>query len=390
LMTRLATPTGLRSMRWSRPRRVVLAAACAATTLAGGGTAIALAGGSPSPPPKPLDQAIAQAISANRVGISADVTLSSDLLPSGTPLGRLADGFLSGSGHLWVSDNDQGRLDLQTGAGRVSAAWDSTTLSVYVAALNSVYRVSLPQPTSPIGTAPQPPTLAAIDRVLARIGQAWTISQPRPSVVAGQPAYTVSISPRQSGSLLASVELTWEADHGTPLRAAVYTQGAASPALQLDLTKIVYGPVSDSDLQASFPPTATVTDLGSILPTKSSARRRVSGLPAVTAAAGFPVAAPDIIGGRSRSSVDLRDGTVFIRYGEGINGIALIERKTATSTTGHGFLDNQPSVTVGGVRAHELTTTLGSALTWHAGGTTYVLAGSVPSATLGRALSQVS
>ena len=52
----------------------------------------------------------------------------------------------------------------------------------------------------------------------------------------------------------------------------------------------------------------------------------MSGLDAVTAAAGFPVAAPDMIGGRSRSSVDLRDGTVFIRYGEGINGIALIER----------------------------------------------------------------
>src|SRR5262249_22172387 len=269
LMTRLVTRSGLRLRRWSRPRRVVLAAACAAMTVAGGGTAIALAGGRSSPPPKPLDQAIAQAISASRVGISADVALSSDLLPSGTPLGKLAAGLLSGSGHVWVSDNGQGRLDLRTGAGPVSAVWDSTTLSVYVAALNSVYRTSLPQPASPSGTAPQPPTLAAIDRVLARIGQAWTISQPQPGVVAGQPAYTVSMSPRQSGSLLASVELTWEADHGTPLRAAVYTQSAASPALQLDLTKIVYGPVSDSDMQASFPATATVTDLGSILPTKA-------------------------------------------------------------------------------------------------------------------------
>jgi hypothetical protein len=47
----------------------------------GGGTAIALAGGRSAPPPKPLDQ---------------------------------------------------GRLDLQTGAGPVNAVWDSTTLSVYV------------------------------------------------------------------------------------------------------------------------------------------------------------------------------------------------------------------------------------------------------------------
>src|SRR5262249_49147001 len=247
--------------RWSRPGRAVLAAVCAAMTLVGGGTAIALAGGSSSPPPKPLDQAIAQAVSAGPVGMSAEGSLSSHLLPSGTPLGKLADEFLSGSGHMWVSDNGEGRLDLQSGAGPVSAVWDSTTLSVYVAALNSVYRTSSPQPASQNGAAPQPPTLTAIDSVLAGIGQAWTISQPQPGVVAGQPAYTVSLSPKQSGSLLASVELTWEADHGTPLHAAVYGQGATNPALELDVTKIVYGPVSHSDLQANFPPTATVTDL---------------------------------------------------------------------------------------------------------------------------------
>src|SRR5262249_59537468 len=114
-----------------------------------------------------------------------------------------------------------------------------------------------------------------------------------------------------------------------------------------------------------------------------------SGLDAVTADAGFPVAAPGIISGRSRTSVDLRDGTVFTRYGQGVNSIALIERKTATSTTGHGLLDNLPSVSVGGVSAHELTTTLGSALTWNVDGTTYVLAGWLPSATLKSALSQV-
>src|SRR5262249_59734918 len=128
---------------------------------------VALGGGGWAPPPKPLDQAIAHAVSASRVGISAQVTLSSHL-PSDTPVGKLADSFLSGSGRVWVSDNGQGRLDLQTGAGPVSAVWDSTTLSVYVAALNSVYRMSLPQPLSQSGTAPQPPTLTAIDSVLAR------------------------------------------------------------------------------------------------------------------------------------------------------------------------------------------------------------------------------
>ena len=275
LMTRLTTRSESQFRRWSRPRPVVLAAACAAMTL-GGGATIALAGGSSTPPPKPLNQAIAQAISGRPVGISAQVILSSHLLPSETPVGKVADRFLYGSGHVWVSANGQGRLDLQTGAGPVRAVWDSTTLSVYVAALNSVYRTSFPQPASQSGTAPQSPTLTTIDSLLARIEQAWTISEPQPGVVAGQPAYTVSVSSRQSGSRHVSVELTWEADHGTPLRAAVYAQGAATPALQLEVTKIAYGPVSHSDLQASFPATATVTDLGSILPTKSPQEGRVS------------------------------------------------------------------------------------------------------------------
>lgn len=262
--------TGLRLRRWRHPRRLVLAAVCAAMTVAGGGTAIALAGGSSSPPPKPLDQAIAQALSAEHVDFSADLSLSSARLKSGTPLGTLANQFLSGSGQVWISDSGQGRLDLQTGAGQVSAAWNSTTISVYVAALNTVFRASFPPPATQSRAGEQPPTLATIDSVLARIGQAWTISQPQPGVVAGQPAYTVSASPKQNGSSLAKVELTWSADHGTPLRAAVYAHRAASPALELDLSKISYGAVSQSDLRASFPATATVTDLDSILHAKGA------------------------------------------------------------------------------------------------------------------------
>jgi hypothetical protein len=222
--------------------RFIVAAACAAVTLVGAGTAAALAGGSSSPPPKPLDQAIEQAVSADHVGTSADVTVS---------------GVVSGSGHLWISDGDQGRVDLQTNIGELSAAWDSTTLSVYVGPLNHVYRMSLPQPEN----TSQPLTLAAIDRVLAQLGQAWTISQPQPGVVAGQPAYTVSVSPKKSGSPLGSVDVTWDAGHGTPLRAAVYARGASKPAIELDVTNIVYGPVSGSDLQANFPATATVIEL---------------------------------------------------------------------------------------------------------------------------------
>lgn len=376
---------------WRPRRRGVVLAVCAVLVLTGGGTAIALGGDSSAPQPKPLDQAIAQALSGTAVaGVSADVTVTSDLLPSGTLLGKLASGLLSGSGHVWLSNNGSGRLQLQTGGGRVDAAWDTATLSIYVAALNTVYRLSLPPASDHGGGAPStadtPPSLAAIDGILGRIGTEWTISQPQPGVAAGRPAYSVSVSPKQGGSLLASVGLTWDADHGTPLRVAVYARGTATPALEFDVTNITYGAVAASDLQATFPSAATVTDLGSIPQPATSGAAPVSGLAAVTAAAGFTVAAPDSLAGLQRSSISLRDGTVFIGYGDGIGGMLLIEHKSVASTNGQGLLRALPSVTVNGVTAHELTTTLGSAFTWDAAGTTYVLAGSLRSGVLETAL----
>lgn len=355
-----------------------------------GGTAIAFAADAdPSaPPPQPLDQAIAQALSGKPVaGVSADVTVTSSLFPAGGALGKVASGLLSGSGHLWLSNDGRGRVDVQTGAGPVQAAWDTTKLSVYVAALNTVYRSSLP--ASGGSTTTGPPSLTQIDHVLAQIGVDWTISQPQPSVTVGQPAYGVTLSPKESASRLSSVAVTWDADHAVPLRIAVYARGTPTPALELAVTKIVYGAVAPADLQAAFPAGATVTDLGSLLHGAISAPAPVSGLGAVTAAAGFPVSAPDSLAGIPRSGIQLRDGTVIASYGHDLGGLLLIERKTETATRGGNALPFLPSVTVDGITAHELTTTLGTALSWQTAGITYVLAGSVPSATLEDALPAV-
>src|SRR5579862_8477615 len=377
-------------------RRSGWIAVFAALALAGGGTAIALAADdSPSPPQsQPLDRAIAQALSSKPVtGVSADVTFTGDLFPTGTMLGKLASGLLSGSGQLW-SDTGQGRIEMQTGAGPVQVVWDTSTLSIYAAALNTVYRISIPnadRPSSSASTATQPPTLAQVDNILSQVDADWTISQPQPAVVAGQPAYSVTLSAKESGSMLSSLQLSWDAQHATPLKIAVYARGTSTPAIELDVTNIVYGPVAPANLQATFPANATVTSLGSIPHTTTSGPppTPISGLPAVSAAAGFPVCAPDSLLGTPRSGVYLHDRTVFVSYGHDLAGIALIERKADPSTQTQHALTLLPTVTVNGINAHELTTTLGTALTWQAQGVTYVLAGSVPAATLEHALPAV-
>jgi len=114
----------------------------------------------------------------------------------------------------------------------------------------------------------------------------------------------------------------------------------------------------------------------------------MSGLGAVTGAAGFSAASPDHLAGRARSDVSLRDDTVFVRYGYGVGTVVLIERKTAAAS-GRGFLDNLARRHRQRSTAHELRTALGTALIWNAGGVTYVLAASLPPAALESALPAV-
>ena len=58
----------------------------------------------------------------------------------------------------------------------------------------------------------------------------------------------------------------------------------------------------------------------------------------------------------------------------------MIERKPDTPQAPGGALASLPSVSLDGVTAHELATQLGTVLEWQRGGTSYVLAGSLPSA----------
>jgi hypothetical protein len=106
----------------------------------------------------------------------------------------------------------------------------------------------------------------------------------------------------------------------------------------------------------------------------------VTGLAAVQAAAPFTVLAPDTLVGLPRKDVRLVGGdTVIALYGQGLGGIALVERKVDSATTGsNGALSNLPTVSLDGLTAHELATQLGTVLEWQSGGTTYVLAGSLP------------
>jgi hypothetical protein len=360
-----------------------------ASALAAGGAAIAVAagGGGPTPPPKPLDQALHDALSAAHPdGVTARIQFTNNLFPSGALLGQAGSALMSGaSGRLWLTGDGRGRIELQSNAGDVQVVWNSTTISVYDASSNTVYRANIPTNGTASGSAggsDSPPTLAEIDTFLTKLGLHWAVSDAQPTDIAGQPAYSVSASPKHDGGLLGLLELAWDASNGTPLRVGVYAQGSSSPVLELTVTDISFGAVSSSDVAVSPPAGAKVVDLGTGLhPDNGSSTPAVTGLAAVQAAAPFTVVAPDTLVGLPRKDVRLIGGdTVVALYGQGLGGIGLVERKADSSGSSGGPLSNLPTVSLDGLTAHELATQLGTALEWQAGGTSYVLAGSLPAA----------
>jgi len=375
------------------PTRRLIVLLAALVALAVGGAAIAVAATrstGPTPPPEPLDQAIQDALSAPTPdGVTARVSFTNRLFPSGALLGNVGSALMSGaSGRLWMTNDGRGRIELQSNAGDVQIVWNGSAVTVYDASSNTVYRLTLPAAStssSSPGDQGTPPALSEIDSFLTSVGDYATVSDAQPTDVAGRPAYGVSLAPKHDGGLLGSAELSWDAEQGIPLHAAIYAQGSSDPVLDLTVTDISWGAVSAGDVEVQPPSDAKVVDLGSLdTSSQSGESGAVTGLAQVQAAADFPVVAPDTLVGLPRQDVRLVGGSdsksALAVYGQGLGAVVVVERKPDSSSDSGGVLSSLPTVSLDGVSSHELATQLGTALEWQSGGTAFVLAGSLPPA----------
>src|SRR2546423_348188 len=105
----------MRFLRRTSTRRL-LALCAAGLAVAAAGTAIALAatGGSPTPPAKPLAEAVHDAIAAPAVdGVSARIHFTNHLIDKSS-LGEGSSPILGGaSGRLWAAPDGHLRVELQ-------------------------------------------------------------------------------------------------------------------------------------------------------------------------------------------------------------------------------------------------------------------------------------
>ncbi len=355
---------------------VVLAVGAGATALA------AALGVGPTPPPKPLADAVHDTLTAQPVeGVSAQVQLTNHLLEGASLAGGGGEAsqvtsspLLSGaSGRLWISKDGHVRLELQSEKGDTQVSYDGHTLSMYDASSNTLYRYTPPPRegegsggagdeggSSSSGGASdsnahhEAPTVAKIEEAIAHLEKHTDVSGATPTDVAGQAAYTVRVSPKEGGSLLAGAELSWDAVHGVPLRAAVYSTESAVPVLELAATSISYGPVEPSVFDLTPPANAKVEEV--VLPKPGEHQGSSQG------------------GEQEHPNVTT--------HGSGPGTIAVLEGKVkAGASQTYSLPEGLQQVKINGVTASELPTELGTLLTFERSGVRYLLAGAVsPSA----------
>jgi outer membrane lipoprotein-sorting protein len=417
-------------------RLLLLCATIVAVGIGATALATALSTG-PTPPPKPLAEAVHDALAAGRQvpvgGVSARIQFSDHLIEASNLASQTGGGggiassplVTGASGRLWIAADGRVRLELQAQQGDTEIVYDGHTVSVYDATSNTLYRYTVPQDTGEgdsgeggadgsSGSSDRHaiPTVAAIQEAIAQVMRHANLSGAVPTDVAGQPAYSVRISPSHDGGLVGGAELAWDAVHGTPLRLAVYSTESSDPVLELAATEISYGAVSDSVFSISPPPGARVTEVtppskpagasgGPYMNGTGSSERHVTGLSAVQAAVPFAVDAPATLAGMSQREVRLVElnghPSALIAYGQGLGGIAVLEgqAKTVRSSGGSSEAAGQgeaspsqslpselPKVALPGATATELPTALGTLLSFQRSGVTYLLAGSVTPAAI--------
>ena len=373
---------------------------CAIAVLAAVGVtavATAMGGSGPQPPPKPLANAVRDALSAPSVpGISARIQFTNNLVDASSIQG--ADPLLAGaSGRLWASPAEGGklRLELQSeGAGGDTQVLVSDhRFQVYDSGSETVYEGTLPEhEEGKDGSgSEQVPGLGEIETEITEVEEHAELSGATPSDVAGQPTYTLRIAPKHDGGLLGGAEVAWDAENGTPLRAAIYASSSSSPVLELKATDVSFEAVSSSVFDISPPPGAQVVNLGA--PGEGEGEGKDHGEPAQQSGAetvekslGFPLTAPDTLVGLPRGEVRgiEVDGhsAALVTYGKGLGGIAVIQTASepgAGKSTEEGGL-SLPKVSINGAQGEELDTALGTVLRFSRGGVDYIVAGSVPPA----------
>ncbi len=157
--------------------------------------------------------------------------------------------------------------------GRNAWLWDSQTNKAthYIlpaGAADTILPAGAADTILPAGAADTPPNVAQAQRVptppqlakqiLAAVGSTTKVGLQQNVTVAGQPAYQLSLAPKDSRSLIGQVRIAIDASNSLPLQVQVFARGAASPAFSVGYTSLSFARPAASNFAFSPPPGAKV------------------------------------------------------------------------------------------------------------------------------------
>jgi outer membrane lipoprotein-sorting protein len=189
-----------------------------------------------------------------------------DLPGSDDPLSGLS--LLSGSHtfKIWYDGPARVRVAIPVTMGETDLRRDGRNVWLWDSQTNRATHYILPagSATLPAGSATLPatsdvPTPQQLARqILAAVGSTTTVGLQQNVTVAGQPAYQLTLAPKDSRSLIGQVRIAIDASDSLPLQVQVFARGASAPAFSVGYTSLSFGAPATSNFTFAPPPGAKV------------------------------------------------------------------------------------------------------------------------------------
>jgi outer membrane lipoprotein-sorting protein len=361
------------------------------------------AGAQGEPPERLTEKELLSRVSAaseNAPDFSATVNVEQTLVPEG--LLSASEGGDSGdsgprTARVWRSGPDRLRVELQGENGDRVLVRNGDRVSIYDGASNTLKTGEKPESASESAADLPGASPEEIDRLLAEIAPSSELTTGAPVEAAGRWAYPLTLEPRdKSATLVERAEALVDAETFVPLLFELYAEGRPEPVARYEAQDFQVGPVPEARFEFETPPDATVERLEPGDDQVDEYRggdepRKVASVEEASDLAGFTVEAlPEAPGGRQLEKIVVAGDGAVLTYGSDWGTVVLIQKAGVEGEAGtsvgaeiQGAELQVPVVDLGGgVRARELSTPVGTVLSWSDSGVSYTLAGSVPAAEL--------
>jgi outer membrane lipoprotein-sorting protein len=265
MMTRASGGTSHRSRRW-----LAWAVPIAVAGVVAAGVAIGTAGSSSASPTLPQRSAAQLLTAIQKSDVTAfsgtvheAVNLGVPSLPGDPSSASLSwQSFLTGSHQIrvWADGVEKQRIALIGELSEADVVHNGRDVWTYTSDTNTVSHTTL-SPSGDGATQPAEADLTppqAARRLLAAIRPSTTVAVDSAQTVAGRPAYTLVLRPRDARSTVREVRIAIDASNFVPLRVQVYGTGSA-PALETGFTQISFTAPSASIFNFHQPAGASVT-----------------------------------------------------------------------------------------------------------------------------------